>query len=94
MGTLTLVNATIAYNQAATFGGGLDVTGGTATLYNTLVAQNTAGSPSIAERRWGHAQPLELEQPDRKRVRRRRAFECEQRQLDRRAAGHRGGPRG
>ena len=43
-GTLTLVNATIAYNQASSTGGGIDVTGGTATLYNTLVGLNTSGS--------------------------------------------------
>ncbi len=43
-GTLTFVNTTIAYNQATLAGGGLDVAGGTATLYNTLVANNTAGS--------------------------------------------------
>ena len=42
--TLTFVNATIAYNQASQAGGGFDVAGGTATLYNTLVASNTAGS--------------------------------------------------
>ncbi len=46
-GSLTFVNATIAYNQASLAGGGFDVAGGTATLYNTLVAGNTAGSAAL-----------------------------------------------
>ena len=45
---MTTVNATIAYNTAdgAGEGGGLDVAGGTATLYNTIVALNTDSSDS------------------------------------------------
>ena len=50
-GNLTLINATIAYNNATQSGGGggLDAASGTATLYNSIVAQNTAGTtPNVA----------------------------------------------
>src|SRR6185437_3971339 len=54
-GTLTAVNDTIAYNQASAggagvpgFGGGLYNAGGTATLDNTIVAQNLNG-PATAD---------------------------------------------
>jgi fibronectin-binding autotransporter adhesin len=45
-GTLTVVNATIAYNVsgASGTGGGLDASAGTIVLYNTIVAENTDGS--------------------------------------------------
>jgi hypothetical protein len=43
-GTLAAMNDTIAYNAATTSGGGLAITGGTATLDNTIVALNTAGA--------------------------------------------------
>ena len=48
--TLTAVNDTIADNNvaAAGSGAGLEVTGGTATLDNTIVALNTAGSGGTA----------------------------------------------
>ena len=44
-GTFTLINDTIAYNVASTAGGGggLDALAGTATLFNSILAQNTAG---------------------------------------------------
>ena len=42
-GTLEFINATIAYNQASSIGGGLDLVNGNTSLYNTLVALNTAG---------------------------------------------------
>ena len=42
-GPLTFINATIAYNTASSFGGGLDINSGSAALYNTLVAQNSVG---------------------------------------------------
>ncbi len=47
-GTLTAVNCTIAYNnepqQFSGFGGGMNITDGTATLYNTIIALNTDGT--------------------------------------------------
>jgi len=45
-GTLTAVNVTIAYNSVSSTGtgGGLDQTGGTALLANTIIASNTAGT--------------------------------------------------
>jgi hypothetical protein len=45
-GTLTLVNATIAGNHVASggIGGGLDVSAGTATIDNTIIALNTSGA--------------------------------------------------
>ncbi len=45
-GLLTVVNSTIAYNTTAApdQGGGLYVGGGTATLDNSIIAQNTSGS--------------------------------------------------
>ena len=45
-GSLTAVNATIAQNSvtASGHGGGLDVSGGTVTIYNTIVAGNLKGS--------------------------------------------------
>ncbi len=48
--TLTAVNDTIADNNvgASGSGAGLDASGGTATLYNTIVALNTAGSGGTA----------------------------------------------
>ncbi len=45
-GTVEFVNSTIVYNQSSVTGGGLDLAGGTASLYNTLVALNTLGSGS------------------------------------------------
>jgi hypothetical protein len=47
-GMLTLVNATVADNQVLSggTGGGLNTSGGTATLYNTLVASNTTAGQS------------------------------------------------
>ena len=50
-GTLTTVSATIAGNHATTSGGGggLDTTaGGSATIYDTIVAQNTSGLTPVA----------------------------------------------
>ena len=47
-GTLTAVNCTIAYNtepsQSSGFGGGMNITNGTATLDNTIIALNTDGT--------------------------------------------------
>ena len=47
-GTLTAVNCTIAYNTEPSngdgFGGGMDITEGTATLDNTIIALNTDGT--------------------------------------------------
>ena len=45
-GSLVLINSTVAGNSVASggAGGGLDVTAGTATLNNTIVALNTAGT--------------------------------------------------
>ncbi|MGP0066466.1 MAG: choice-of-anchor Q domain-containing protein [Isosphaeraceae bacterium] len=45
-GSLTAVNATIAYNVsgASSTGGGLDAPSGTSLLYNSIVAQNTDGT--------------------------------------------------
>ncbi len=47
-GTLTAVNCTIAYNnepsQFSGFGGGMNITDGTATLDNTIIALNTDGT--------------------------------------------------
>ena len=52
-GTVTLINATVAYNSVSSTGtgvgtgGGLAVaTGGVDTLYNTIVADNTQGTPA------------------------------------------------
>ena len=44
-GTLLTLNVTIADNLISVggMGGGLDVSGGSATLYNTLVAKNAVG---------------------------------------------------
>jgi len=47
-GTMTVTNSTIANNSASPAGGGLDVTAGTATLDNTIVALNTQGTGSSA----------------------------------------------
>ncbi|MFI5455752.1 MAG: beta strand repeat-containing protein [Isosphaerales bacterium] len=51
-GTLTAVNCTIAYNTEPSagdgFGGGMDITKGTATLYNTIIALNTDGTGAVA----------------------------------------------
>ena len=46
-GTLTLINDTVAYNNATSSGGGagLDAASGTATLFNSIVAQNTGQAP-------------------------------------------------
>jgi hypothetical protein len=41
-GTISLVNSTIADNSAATAGGGLDLTNGSASLTNSILARNTA----------------------------------------------------
>ena len=47
-GTLTAVNCTIAYNnepsQFSGFGGGMNITNGTASLDNTIIALNTDGT--------------------------------------------------
>ncbi len=50
-GTLQVVNATIAYNNATTAhgGGGLLASSGTASVYNTIIAQNTSGTPSAPD---------------------------------------------
>ncbi|PKN91377.1 MAG: hypothetical protein CVU44_19890 [Chloroflexi bacterium HGW-Chloroflexi-6] len=43
-GTLTVTNSTFSWNTAGTAGGGIDIGGGTATLKNTIVANNTANN--------------------------------------------------
>ena len=50
VGTLTVVNSTVADNNVASggLGGGLDSIAGTATLDNTIVALNTSGTGSSA----------------------------------------------
>jgi hypothetical protein len=47
-GSLTVINSTIAYNSvnAGGAGGGIDASSGTTNLYNTIVALNTAGTPT------------------------------------------------
>jgi fibronectin-binding autotransporter adhesin len=49
-GSLTVINSTIAYNtiNAGGAGGGIDASSGTTTLYNTIVALNTAGITTTA----------------------------------------------
>ena len=50
VGKLTAINSTIAYNSvtAGGSGGGIDVSSGNAVLYNTIVADNTAGTGKTA----------------------------------------------
>jgi Bacterial Ig-like domain (group 3) len=50
VGNLTAINTTIAYNSIAPggSGGGIDASSGNAVLYNTIVADNTAGTGKTA----------------------------------------------
>ena len=91
-GTLESVNSTIAYNQASVTGGGIDVAGGTASLYNTLVALNTLGSErELAKRDRRHAD-RRFERSGRQRILRRWSRERLERQPGRSIAGNRRGP--
>jgi hypothetical protein len=47
--TVEIVNSTIAYNHADSAGGGIGRYGGVVLLHNSIVAENTAGTSSVAD---------------------------------------------